>query len=134
MTYLCLIVESAAFVERVQCLGGVEHDRCRLGLVVVFLVRAGVSCGVCCCCGVAYSRVVSPWLAVAVMGTAMVMACDSSQLDVSTGVCSAPTWVLEQQGSFFPTLSVGDGTTIGIAIFTVWAIAWAYRSVKPSGD
>lgn len=43
-----------------------------------------------------------------------------------------PVWV--QQQSFFPELGAGDGVTIGVAILTVWALAFGYRSLRPSGD
>ena len=66
------------------------------------------------------------------MATPLVLACDSADVDTTTGQCAHPVWV--QQQSFFPELGAADGVTIGVAILTVWGLAFAYRSLRPSGD
>ena len=65
------------------------------------------------------------------MATPLVLACDSADVDATTGQCAHSVWV--QQQSFFPEFDATSGITIGVAILTVWALAYGYRSLRPSG-
>jgi hypothetical protein len=59
------------------------------------------------------------------------MTCDSSNVDPSTGICSAPVWVT--QPSFFPSLSATDGALIGFAIVACWVAAYMSRALRQGG-
>lgn len=58
------------------------------------------------------------------------MACDSANVDATTGVCSAPYWA--PPPSLLPPLDASSGMEIGVAILTAWAVAVMFRSVLPS--
>jgi hypothetical protein len=70
-----------------------------------------------------------------VLGCVMVteyMACDSANIDATTGVCSNPVWV--QQPTLFPPLDAGAGIAISIAVLACWALASGFKSMQRAGD
>jgi hypothetical protein len=55
------------------------------------------------------------------------MACDSANVDATTGVCSAPYW--SPPPSLLPPLDATGGIEIGLAILVCWAMAVGFRSL-----
>jgi hypothetical protein len=66
------------------------------------------------------------------MLSTLVTACDSADVDATTGVCAHPYWVQQQQ--FLPTLDAAAGVAVSVAILTCWATAYAFRSLRRVGD
>ena len=66
------------------------------------------------------------------MGTPVVMGCDSSDVDATTGVCAHPYWTTQQ--SLLPALDIAGGVTISVAILTCWATAYGFRILRRVGD
>jgi hypothetical protein len=64
--------------------------------------------------------------------TALVQGCDSVNVDASTGVCSQPYWVQQQQ--LFPDLDATSGVAIGVAILICWATAYSFKTLRRVGD
>lgn len=62
----------------------------------------------------------------------LVQACDSADVDPSTGACLHPFWT--QQQLFFPDLDMSSGVAIGTAILACWAVAYVYKSLRRVGD
>lgn len=55
------------------------------------------------------------------------MACDSANVDATTGVCSAPYWAAPP--SLLPPLDATSGVEVGLAILVCWAVAVGFRSL-----
>lgn len=55
------------------------------------------------------------------------MACDSANVDATTGVCSAPYWAAPP--SLLPPLDATGGIEVGVGILVVWATAVLFRSL-----
>ena len=62
------------------------------------------------------------------MDTVEYQACDSANVDATTGVCSQPVWV--QQQSPFPSLSMTDGGLVAFAIIGCWAMGYLARALR----
>ena len=60
------------------------------------------------------------------------LACDSANVDATTGQCSQPIWLPQPQ--LFPELDAASGVAIGTAILACWAVAYGYRSLRRVGD
>lgn len=60
------------------------------------------------------------------------MACDSANVDATTGQCSQPLWLPQPQ--LFPDLDAASGIAIASAILACWAVAFVYRSLRRVGD
>lgn len=58
------------------------------------------------------------------------MACDSANIDATTGVCSAPYW--SPPPSLLPPLDAVGGMEIGVAILAAWATAFTFRHLARS--
>lgn len=54
-------------------------------------------------------------------------ACDESNIDPETGVCSSVVWV--DQPQLFPSISVDAAEQIGGAILLAWAVAFSWRAI-----
>lgn len=63
---------------------------------------------------------------------ALVMVCDSTQIDTATGQCSHPYWMAQQ--TLIPPLDAAAGIAIGLSILTCWGMAFAFKSIQRVGD
>jgi len=58
----------------------------------------------------------------------LVQACLESDYNAETHVCANPYYI--PQSTVLPPLSIADAQTIGLAMATVWALAWVIRRLK----
>lgn len=64
--------------------------------------------------------------------TIEVMGCSASNIDPSTGSCTAPVWVV--QPTMLPPLGAGAGIAIAVAIGVCWTTAYVFRTLRQTGD
>lgn len=61
------------------------------------------------------------------MLTVEYIVCDQANIDPATQQCSQVQYV--QAPTMLPPLDAVGGTSIAVAIFGVWALAWVYRNL-----
>lgn len=66
-----------------------------------------------------------------VLGTLLVMACDSADVDAS-GQCTHAQWVA--QPTLIPEFDAAAGVAVGMAILLVWATAYGFKAMRRAGD
>ncbi|MBB3228188.1 hypothetical protein FHW69_002823 [Luteibacter sp. Sphag1AF] len=66
------------------------------------------------------------------MSLPMVMMCLSENIDQTTGACSQIMWV--HIPSLIPEFDTASGVAVGVAVLSVWAIAYGFKKMKRVGD
>jgi hypothetical protein len=61
-------------------------------------------------------------------GSVLVVLCNASDYDTTTGTCAAPYY--GDPPSAIPALSIADAQTIGMECALLWATAWSIRMCK----
>jgi hypothetical protein len=67
-----------------------------------------------------------------VTGIPLVLMCDSADLDTSTGTCAHPVWA--NVPTFIPEFDATSGVAVGVAILSVWAVAYGFKKMRQAGD
>ena len=60
------------------------------------------------------------------------IACDSANVDPTTGVCSQPVYVM--QPTLIPPLDTTTGVTLSIAVLACWAVAYGFKVLRRPGE
>jgi hypothetical protein len=62
----------------------------------------------------------------------VVLMCDSADVDAVTQQCAHPLWA--SIPTFIPEFDAASGIAVGVAIWSVWAIAYGFKKMRRAGD